>query len=163
LTALFNDKHWQKSGNISRLLRSIIFWRRRHLELNMDSFIDGCVPQSFSDITKKCVCLLIFISFLEIEMLRHDPASSVSPINGQISKVQSCTEGYRVVQSCIEWYRVVQSCTEPYRVVQSRTELYSIVQWYGTVAADTDMGFICIYRNLFNHLANRDQFLHKDT
>jgi hypothetical protein len=92
LIALFNDKHWQRSGNISRLLRSIIFWRQRRLELNMDSYFDGCVPQNFSDITRKCVCLLILIFFLEIEMLRHDPASSVSPINGRISKVQSSTE-----------------------------------------------------------------------
>ena len=92
LITSFNDKHWQISGNISCPLRSIIFWRRRRLELNMDSFVDGCVPQNFSDITRKCVCLLILIFFLEIEMLRHDPASSVSPINGRISKVQSSTE-----------------------------------------------------------------------
>ncbi len=88
-------------------MRSIIFWRRRDLELNIDSFIDGCVPQNFSDVTRKCVFFLIFISFLEIEMLRHVPASSVSSINGQISKVQSCTDWYEVVQSLTELYRVV--------------------------------------------------------
>ncbi len=121
-----NAQHQQRLGNISHLLRSIIFWRRRCLELNMDSFVGGCVPQNFSDITRKCVCLFIFVSFREIKMLRHDPAYSVSPINGQNSqvhkKVQSCTELYRVVQSCTESYRVVQSCTKSYRVVQSCTE-----------------------------------------
>ncbi len=85
------------------------FWRRRHLELNIDSFVGGCAPQNFSDITRKCVCLLIFISYLEIEMLRHDPASSVSPINGPNFK------------STTELYRVVQSCTASHRVVYSRT------------------------------------------
>ncbi len=68
LIVSFNDKHRRRSGNISRLLRSIIFWRRRCLELNMDSFVVGCVPKNFSDITRKCLCLLIFISFLEIEI-----------------------------------------------------------------------------------------------
>ena len=68
LIVSFNDKHRRRSGNISRFLRSIIFWRRRCLELNMDSFVVGCVPKNFYDIPRKCVCLLIFISFLEIEI-----------------------------------------------------------------------------------------------
>jgi hypothetical protein len=70
-----------KSRVYFSLFEKYIFWRRRRLEFNMDSFVDGCVPQNFSDITRKSGCLLIFISFLEIEMPRHDSASSVSPIN----------------------------------------------------------------------------------
>ena len=69
LIVSFNDKRWRRSGNISRLLSSIIFWRRRHLELNMDSFVDDYVPQDFSDITRKCVCLLILIIFLKSRCL----------------------------------------------------------------------------------------------
>ena len=116
----------------------LAFWEVYFLEKKasqtqyIDSFVGGCVPKNFSDIKRKCVCLLIFISFFEIEMLRHDPASSVSPINGQISKVQSGTELYSV-QNCTELYSVVQSCTfvqsctELYRIVQSCTELYNRV------------------------------------
>ncbi len=36
--------------------------------------------------------------------------------------------------------------------------MYSIVQWYGTVAANTDLGFICFYRNLCStHLSPTEE------
>ncbi len=156
-------KHRRRSENISCLLRSIIFFETKASQTQWLLRWWLCSPKHFRH-TRKCVCVLIFISFLENEMLRHDPASSVSPISDKWSNFKS-TELYRVVQSCTELYRVIQSCTELYRVLQSCTELYRVVQhstvvWYS--CRQHCHGFYLYLQELmFDHLANRDHFLHK--
>ena len=150
----FYEERWQRSGNISPLLKSKSFLEKKASQTQYRLLHWWLCSQKLSDITRTCVCLLILFSFLEIEMIRHDPASSVSPTNSQNSQVHKSTVLYSVVHCSTVLYTVVQCCTVLYSVVQCCTVLYSIVQCvtvlYSVVQcrvihsalANIDVGFI---------------------
>ena len=120
----FNDKHQQRSGNLCRLLRSKTFFGEDGISNSI--WIPSLVavfPKTFWHY-KKMWTYYQFFSVLEIEMLRHDPVTSVCPTNSR--KFTSTL--YHVVLHCITlYYIVLHYITLSYIVLHCVTLCYIVV------------------------------------
>jgi hypothetical protein len=79
---------------------------------------------NFTQIVRKWECFLVLLPLLDIETLRHNPTSSVSPTKSQVRPKKKCIRfWYYDTRFDTKWYKLIQVDTSWYKLIQVDTHV----------------------------------------